>query len=142
MKAKETILNNISKSLKLSNEVENNYTRSESEQFYDNAKDYIKAIKNGRMINSIGSVSKSGMSRTFKFLSCEVNKNNCYYRNYYTFFIALGYNANNDNFFRVNGCGMDMIFHTNYTIIHNLHNLGFLSKKQTEILAQKTPTTI
>ena len=96
------------------------------------------------MINSIDSVSSSGMSRTIKFLSCEKSKTNFYYRNYFGFFLALGYTPKNDrsNYFRISGCGMDMIFHTNYTIIHRLTRLGFLTKKECSILAQKTPSTI
>ena len=48
----------------------------------------------------------------------------------------------NSNYFRIYGCGMDMIFHTNYTIIHKLARLGFLNKKECESLAQNTPQTI
>ena len=115
------------------------------DSFISDAKSYIKAIKQGRMINSIDSVSASGMSRTIKFLSCEKSKNSeFYYRNYFQFFKSLGYSLknNNSNYFRIHGCGMDMIFHTNYTNIHVLQRLGFLSKKECSVLAQKTPSTI
>jgi hypothetical protein len=40
------------------------------DQFYKDAERYVKAIKEGRVICSIGSVSRSGMSRTIKFLEC------------------------------------------------------------------------
>lgn len=116
------------------------------EQLISDGQQYIKAIQDGRMINSIGSVSTSGMSRTIKFLSAERNTKTrkYYYRQYWVFFKVLGYSParNSNDYFSVSGCGMDMIFHTNYSIIHKLTNLGFLSKKQCSILAQQTPTTI
>jgi hypothetical protein len=70
-------------------------------------------------------------------------KNGFNYYNFYTLFKDLGFtNAKNSNAFRVSGCGMDMVFHTNYTIMHQLKNLGFITKKECSILAQKTPTVI
>ena len=118
------------------------------ERLYQDALDYISAIKSGRMICDIVSVSKSGMSRRMKFLSCEKHKGgtwakgNSYYRQYYGFFSAMGYNVADDGAFRVGGCGMDMVFHTNYTVIHKLMRMGFLSRKQCDKLAQQTPTII
>ena len=116
----------------------------EVERFIEDATRYIKAIKEGRMINSIGHVSKSGMSRTIKFVSCERSKSKNYYSNYFCMFKALGYTESRakDHYFSIGGCGMDMIFHTNYTIIHRLSRLGFISKKECEKLAQETPQTI
>ena len=35
------------------------------------------------------------------------------------------------------GCGMDMLFATNYDIIHTLHRMKFISKAKCETLAQK-----
>lgn len=115
------------------------------ETFINDAKAYIAAITDGRMVNVIGSVAKSGMSRTIKFTSCEVGHNGKYYqRNYIQFFTALGYREarNGYGYFTIGGCGMDMIFHTNYTIIHRLFNLGFIDKQTCDYLAQQTPTTI
>lgn len=115
------------------------------ETFINDANAYISSITEGRMINVIGSVAKSGMSRTLKFTSCEVGNNGKYHqRNYTQFFLALGYreSRNGYGYFTVGGCGMDMIFHTNYTIIHRLFNLGFIDKPTCEHLAQQTPTTI
>ena len=113
------------------------------EQFIKDASEYVKAIKERRMINSIGSVSKSGMSRTLKFLSCESSERGYYYRNYFTFFKANGFSPVKDSdYFRVNGCGMDMVFHTNYSIIHNLEQFGIITKEECDKLAQMTPITI
>jgi len=113
------------------------------DMFIRDAKEYIKAIKDGRMIVNIASVSRSGMSRQMKFLSCEKGVNKYYYRNYFVFFRVTGHTtlADSGNI-RVFGCGMDMVFHTNYTIIHRLHRLGFINKKQCDSLAQLTPAVI
>lgn len=142
MTKQERTQRNIVEQLSLSTEIK--YGSSEVEQFQDNAKRYIKAIKQGRVICSIGSVSSSGMSRTMKFLECNGdNKSGFRYLNFYSLFCDLGQSKVKDsNYFRVHGCGMDMIFHTNYTIIHQLKRLGFISKKECAKLAQMTPSTI
>ena len=111
----------------------------------NNAERYIKAIKEGRMINSIGKVSSSGMSRTMKFV--EVTKPRRGERanvlNFYVLFNFLGHTKiSNSDYFRIYGCGMDMVFNTNYNNIYALHHYGFINKKDCEKLAQQTPTTI
>ena len=113
-----------------------------AEQFLKDAERYIKAIKERRMICNIISVSNSGMSRNLKFLSCEKSKHDkeYWYSNYFAFFKALGYTEAKEGF-RVNGCGM-VVFHTNYTNIHSLKNIGLISDKERRILAQMTPTVI
>ena len=115
-----------------------------TDRFIEDCKTYIKAIKERRMVCVIKSVSNSGMTRVIKFSSPQKsNDGKFYYRNYNCLFIALGYSeAKNTDGFKINGCGMDMIFHTNYTIIHRLHRLGFISQKQCNSLAQITPNTI
>ena len=122
----------------------NNYYSVDN--FISDAKRYIKAIKDKRMLCNIASVSSSGMSRNIKFLSCEHNaKYKTYnYQNYWSFFKAMGYSEarNNRDCFSIGECGMDMIFHTNYTIIHRLFRLGFITKKECERLCQQTPTII
>lgn len=114
------------------------------DRFICDAERYIKAIKEGRMICSIEKVSASGMSRTIKFLSCEKGSRNYIYLNYFAFFQTLGFSpaSKRSHYFRIHGCGMDMIFHTNYTIIHKLQRLGFIDKKRCESLAQMTPLVI
>lgn len=126
----------------------NKNTYTSVEGFIDNAVAYINAISENRMLNIIKSVSSSGMSRVLKFNSFEINKDkkSLYgkgnYRNYYTLFKQLGYQEVKNEGFRVHGCGMDMVFNTNYNIIHDLYRLGFIDKKTCEILAQKTPTSL
>jgi len=117
-----------------------------TESFHESCERYINAIKEGRMICSIDAVSNSGMSRTIKFLECKKYKNRSEYGylNFFMLFKILGYlpSGRYSDYFRIYGCGMDMIFHTNYTIIHRLKRLGFISKKQCERLAQQTPSVI
>ena len=116
------------------------------EQFISDSYKYINAIREGRMVNSIGSVSASGMSRTIKFMSCERYKdeNKHSYCQYWAFFTALGHSEarSKNGYFSISGCGMDMIFHTNYSIIHKLKSLGFISDDDCRKLAQQTPITI
>jgi len=113
------------------------------EQFISDAKTYIKAIKERRMICIIKSVSNSGMSRNLKFLSCEGKKGNFNHRQYICLFIALGYKeVKQTGTFKINGCGMDMVFNTNYCIIHDLKSLGLISDEECKHLAQQTPNNL
>ena len=114
------------------------------DRFIDDANRYIKAIKELRMLCNINKVSGTGMSRTMKFVECAKNhrRNEHNYLNFMVFFRMFGYNVDRNGYFRVYGCGMDMVFHTNYTIIYKLHRLGFISKKQCKSLAQNTPYVI
>lgn len=113
------------------------------EQFISDAKQYIEAIKEGRVIVNIVSVSKSGMSRKLKVLAYQKNDNNDkgYYRQFNSMFEALGYKFK-DYAFTVNGCGMDMIFHTNYTTMHAFKRMGIITDKDCDNLSQQTPTNI
>lgn len=112
--------------------------------FVRDAKTYLKAIKERRMLCVIHRVSSSGMSRVISFHSCENYKGNYGYRQYWSLFKVLGYSEarGEDYAFTISGCGMDMIFHTNYTNIHILRRLGFINKKQCATLAQMTPTIL
>ena len=113
--------------------------------FLNHANRYINAIKEKRMICSIGSVSRSGMSRTIKFLEMAKNdtSNEHSLLNFYQFFDALGYTKIKDSdYFRIGGCGMDMIFYTNYTIMHDLKRMGLVSEEDCRTLAQKTPSIV
>lgn len=145
MKKTEKLILNVENDKEISKRI-NAMPYYEVERFVDDAEDYIKAIKEGRMINSIGHVSSSGMSRSIKFVSMEKSKHNkqFYVKNFFQLFKALGYTESRarEHYFTIGGCGMDMIFHTNYSIIHRLHSLGFINKEQCSKLAQMTPQTI
>ena len=114
------------------------------EQFISDAKQYIKAIKEERMICIIKKVSASGMSRDLKFMSAEQGKDKRFYhRQYICLFTALGYKeVQRTGTFKIHGCGMDMVFNTNYNIIHDLKRLGFISDELCRVLAQKTPNNL
>jgi len=120
-----------------------------NDEFLSTAQNYINAIREGRMLCIIPKVSSSGMSRQIKFHSFEINTKPLnresvgYYCQYWSFFKMLGYSeARNGDAFTIGGCGMDMIFHTNYTIIHKLTRLGMLTEDECKTLAQMTPTVL
>lgn len=143
MTKQEKIIEN----LKNSKEFQKNLNRVSfyrEEDFIKDAQRYIKAIRENRVICSIPHVSNSGMSRDFKFLECSISKYGANWYNFHAFLLAMGQEKSRRSYdcFRVGGCGMDMIFHTNYTIIHRLGRFGFLNKKQVDDLAQNTPTVI
>lgn len=112
------------------------------ERFEEDAKRYIKAIKENRVICNIVSVSSSGMSRRLSFVEFGVKNKRGFQCTFYSFLTALGYKVDNNNTFRVDGCGMDMVFHTNYSIIRDLFNMGFMNEKTCKVLEQQTPSRI
>ena len=113
------------------------------EAFLNDANAYINSIKNGSMLCIIHSVAKSGMSRAIKFHSCADNGERYNYRQYINLFEALGYKEKGETgAFTVSGCGMDMIFHTNYCIIHDFKNVGIITSNECRVLAQKTPVVL
>lgn len=137
-----TRTNEIEKLLKAHNKNKNYPVTNEC--FIEHCKRYVKAVKEGRMICSIDSVSNSGMSRTMKFLEMSKGSNGQHYLlNFYQLFDVLGYTkVKNSDYFRIGGCGMDMVFATNYNIIHQIHGLGLINKKACSVLAQKTPHVV
>ena len=142
MKKAEKIVNLVSENKELQKRIKAN-TYYSNEQFIKDAERYIKAIKEGRMNCIIKSVSSSGMSRVIKFTAIEKGKTQYNYQNFWSLFNSLGFTeSRNQNGFTISGCGMDMIFHTNYTIIHRLHRLGFINKKECGHLAQQTPVVL
>lgn len=139
-------LNTITKTIEANKELQKNFKKFyhyTTEDFIRDGKRYLKAIKEGRMVCVIYSVSNSGMSRNLAFFECSQNKKykNFNYLNFNAFFIALGYSKAKEGF-RVSGCGMDMVFHTNYSNIRKLFKLGFLTLEECDNLAQKTPTVL
>ena len=108
MKKHERIANNVKADKQLLNRINEQGYGEEAENianFIMNAERYLKAIKERRMVNVIASVSKSGMSRTFKFN--EVAKSGgCF--NFYSLFVMLGHPKarGNSGYFSVRGCGI------------------------------------
>lgn len=112
------------------------YSPDPLKAFEEDAKRWVKAIKNRRMACIIKSVSPSGMSRVMYFI--ESRKGG--FSQFYSFLNAMGYTqARNGDGICVSGCGMDMVFHVNYTICHRLHRYGIIAKKSCDHLAQQTP---
>jgi len=127
--------------IKLSSEILKRLKKEEyysEESFISDCKDYIKAVQSGRILFSVTHVSSSGMSRNINIKSFEGKMTNGYYRNYYMMLKILDHSFVKDSHdIKVTGCGMDMLFHTNYTIIHRLQRMKFISKSKCEVLAQK-----
>lgn len=127
--------------IKLSNEVIKRLKKEEyytKEAFIRDCKTYLKAVSSGRILYAVTHVSSSGMSRNISIKSFEGKISNGYYRNYGMMLKTLGYNLNSNTLdVKVGGCGMDMVFATNYNIIGSLEFMKFISKKKSEILAQK-----
>lgn len=135
----------VSKVIELSAEVKKAIKKNtyySAEEFTRDANTYIEAIRGGRMLCIVKSVANSGMSRVLTFHSLE-GENSKYYRSYRSFFEAMGYReSRSKEGFTVSGCGMDMIFHTNYSIMHDLRRMGFITESEAETLCQKTPTNL
>ena len=99
-----------------------------SEEGQRNAKRFIKALKEGRIVCGVKHVSKSGMSRIISV--CEVAKpKGCkrFYMYQFNWFIKqMGWTYADDwSAIRVGGCGMDMIFHLLYSVCSSLKYHGF-----------------
>lgn len=112
------------------------------DRFISDAMTYIAAVKERRIHYTVDTVSKSGMSRTLIITSCEKSRYNGklqhYYRQYNGMLEVLGYSVKRGytDSIRVGGCGMNMLFATNYSIIWTFYRLGFISRKVCDILAQ------
>ena len=74
------------------------------------------ALLNGRFYASVQSVSRSGMSRTIKLGYIYKNRMHII-RDKFILSLA-GCNAKGC----ISGCGMDILFHAQYTLFQNLHN--------------------
>ena len=126
----------------LSKEIEK---RLSKEEYYSkdlllrDIQDYIKALKEGRLQYLVISVSPNGMSRNILIQSCEQNKTNInfYFRQFTRMFEMLGYKLNKDYYLKVSGCGMNMLFATNYYLIQTFKSLNIITELECEILAQK-----
>ena len=123
--------------------------RIENERYYSiealilDAKEYISDVKSGAMYCVIKSVSSSGMSRTMNFGSNRKGLGGRYRNRQYNYFLRMmGETYTKDGYIRVNGCGMDMVFATNYNIIRELHRLGFVGIRERDELAQMTPIVL
>ena len=108
------------------------------EDFIRDSNIYIKALKSGRLQYSVTNVSKSGMSRDILISSYEGSMNKGYYRNYTFMLEVLGYKfaSKYSSEIKISGCGMNMLFATNYNIIHTFKRIGLINQKSCDVLAQ------
>ena len=84
--------------------------------FYSNELTRIKkALLNGRFYVGVVSVSRSGMSRKIKL--AYVYRNELRKIKDPQILKLAGVNSKGN----ISGCGMDMLFHAQYTLFHNLH---------------------
>ena len=93
-----------------------------------NAERFIKALKDGRIVCSVKRVSSSGMSRVIAVREMVKLKDVKRYTLYqFDWFIQqMGWSEDKQTgATKVNGCGMDMVFHLLYTVAHNLEYYGF-----------------
>lgn len=128
------------KKVALSKEILNNLKKNEyygEEDFIHDCKVYIKALKSGRLQYTVTNVSKSGMSRDINIQSYEGTMLKGYYRQYTGLTAALGYKRSGWADIRVGGCGMNMMFATNYNIIHDFKRMGLISESDCKTLCQK-----
>ena len=126
----------------LSKETEKRLSKEEyytKEMLLNDIQDYIKALKEGRLQYIVMNVSSNGMNRNILIQSCEQNKinNNFYFRQYSRMFEMLNYKLDKNYNVKVSGCGMNMLFATNYYLIHTFKNMNIISESEAEILAQK-----
>lgn len=130
------------KKITLSNEITKTISNEKyysEEAFISDAKTYLAAVKSGRIQYTVTHVSSSGMSRNISINSYEGKMTKGYYRNYFAMLRVMGYKSADkySHDIRVGGCGMNMLFATNYNIIRSFYHMGFINKATCNILAQK-----
>lgn len=126
----------------LSKEMLKNIAKNEyysQEDFIKDCKCYIKALKSGRLQYTVTHVSNSGMSRNIFIQSYEGTITKGHFRTYFSMLQVLGYKeaSKYSSDIRVGGCGMNMLFSTNYNICHDFKRMGLITEKECEILCQK-----
>tara|TARA_Y100000310_G_scaffold54211_1_gene49724 strand:+ start:554 stop:985 length:432 start_codon:yes stop_codon:yes gene_type:complete len=114
--------------------------------FKRDVKRYVKATEQKRLISIIRSVSKSGMSRIIDIHEMKKSSynGNHYIRNFENMFNVLGYKyLPGQRGYRINGVGMDMNYHTHYSVIYNMAHLDMIrGKNRIGNLAQMPPVII
>ena len=100
---------------------------------------FIKALQENRVLCVVRHVSKSGMTRHFSYIQSHKNGG---FASYPSLWEGMGFKLSKDYDVIAGGCGMDMNFHTIYSLVHGFYNNGWISKKAFEKLSQMTPTVI
>ena len=120
--------------------IETNYCTID--EFVADASRYIAAVADGRLICANLVASKSGMSRSFSLveLTKQTKGVRSHLCSFYSLLNTLGYSIDSrTHAIRVRGCGMNMIWHTNYDIIRQLASMGLMNKTKAGRLSQLTP---
>ena len=111
-----------------------NTTEAKEQYLKDSSKYYgaeLTRIKNallkGRFYAGVKSVSSSGMSRIITL--AYIYKNKLHTIRDKNILALAGVSANG----RIGGCGMDMLFHAQYTLFNNLHRSYKEAKYQTRM---------
>ncbi|QDP66352.1 MAG: hypothetical protein Unbinned6224contig1000_73 [Prokaryotic dsDNA virus sp.] len=95
------------------------WTEKDKPQLTNWKAEELQRIKNallkGKFYAGVESVSKSGRSRTIKL--AYIYKNKLHKIGDKEILSLAGVSENG----RISGCGMDMLFHAQYTLFHNLH---------------------
>lgn len=142
MKTKEEILQAIADDKEIQKGIKK-LSHYSNEDFFRDCERWISAVKEGRLMCSIKSVSRSGMSRVFYYFELKKSDGSerSYIMQFYSFLKATGHTESRAycGSITVGGCGMDMNFHTNYSIIHRLSSLGFITPEECSQLSQQTP---
>jgi hypothetical protein len=110
-----------------SEENKQRYFKDSQGYYLNQFKQILKAMKTGRFYAGVESVSRSGMSRKIK-LGYIIRNKLFHIRN--PFILKL---AGVDKNGRINGCGMDMLFHAQYNLFHALHKSYKQAKYQTRM---------
>ena len=126
----------------LSKDIEKRLSKEEyytKEMLLSDIQDYIKALKDGRLQYLVMNVSQSGMNRNILIQSCEHYKatNKFYFRQYSRMLEMLNYKLDKNYYVKVSGCGMNMVFATNYYLIQTFKSMNIISESEANILAQK-----
>lgn len=130
------------KNIALSQEMIKNISKNEyysQEDFVKDCKCYIKALKSGRLQYTVTHVSNSGMSRNIFIQSYEGTMTKGHFRTYFSMLQVLGYKeaSKYSSDIRRYGCGMNMLFATNYNICHDFNRMGLITEKEFKTLCQK-----
>ena len=115
----------------LTKEVLKNLAKNEyytKDNFCEDIESFIAAIRDGRLITEVISVSRSGMSRNIMVKAFEGDYKNGYYRNFIGMFRTLGEKVTDKGYIKVSGCGMNMVFSLKNQTLLSFENMGFLQK--------------
>jgi len=140
---KEKIFINIKNNKSLIRKIDSNNFYS-IDYFYDDCINYIQDTKKEKILSICTNYNKSSGSSKRKIFTQKKGKNNYYHIVYYSrlYNYISGLRINRDLELMLPFMNMNVVFAIHYNLIHSLFRLGFINKKQCEVLAQKQPRDI